>query len=269
MTKNFDIQRTAGTICSLADANIPYSKDILSLYEQSEGPALQIGRGLDDIVVARYLANHNNLEKYARLDLQVIELGAGFAPHGLHISRDVSTYIEIDHVENSELKRTICDTLNPNHNINFVGGDLLDISTWERVAENLDAAKPVYIFNEGVVSQYFTDEQKSKLVSYIKPLMQQPGSCFVTEDSFKHHPYLQNHPRIIEAMGDIAQKSQSQHYGVKNSTTLTNEKLLWSTRFDPDRSNIDHLVGLVPYPRLESELDFALEKLRLIQVKKI
>lgn len=261
--KNIKIQKTANTLYDLRDhTEVKYSKEISDFLIEKTG-----GKEMDRIStadfqalpVARYLTNHRVLELFAKKfgkDLQIIELGSGFTPHFLNLNYDIDKYIEVELDINSELKKEITSKLTNKNNIHFVSGDILSDETWNEINQIVDKNKPVLIFSEGVVAQYFNSEQKEQIGNFVKTVMKKEGSAFIIDDTLRNHPELLSETVIKEGMNQISNYSGSKTYK-KETSGLDDEFARWKNIFDED-------ILKIKYVLTKPSMDFVLEKFRLL-----
>jgi len=257
------IQKTANTLYDLRDhTDIKFCKEIADfLIEKSggeEGSRIST-ENFRALVVSRFMTNHQLLEvmakKYGR-DLQIIELGAGFTPHFLNLNSDIGKYIEIELEANSKLKQEITKRISTKDNIVFISGDILTEEVWNKVSELVDSTKPVLIFSEGVVAQYFNAEQKSRIALLAKQVLVTEGSCFVIDDTLRNHPELHSNPIIKEGMNRIAAQSGSGVYK-DEASTFAQELDNWCKIFNNTVYTIDYVLS-------KPNMDFALQVFKLI-----
>lgn len=260
--KNTKIQKTANTLYDLLDhTDIPFVKDISDFLDKDYS---EIGKdristpNFGALVVSRFLTNHSVLQmaaqKYGK-DLQVIELGAGFTPHYLNIGTEINKYIEVEFEENSKIKEEITKALTQNENIYFIGSDILSPATWDKIENLIDKSKPVFIFSEGTIAQYFNSEQKEFVASMMKKLMVCEGSMFALDDTLKNHPELSDNPIIKEGMTRIVSVSGNNIYN-KEVVTFKDEFEKWGRLLGTENYLVDYVFS-------KPEMDFAVESFRL------
>ena len=189
-------------------------------------------------------------------DLQIIELGSGFTPHFLNLRSEIGKYVEIELDINSKLKEEITKKLTNKDNIIFISGDILSADVWNKVRSVIDTTKPVLIFSEGVIAQYFTKEQKEKIASLTKDFLVSNGSAFIIDDTIRNHVELHSNPIIKEGMDRVTTQSGNSTYKGE-VTSLTLEIDNWSKLFNNKVSVIDYILS-------KPEMDFAISNLRLI-----
>lgn len=260
--RNAKIQKTANTLYDLLDhTDIPFVKDISDFLDKNYG---EIGKdristpNFGALVVSRFLTNHSVLQMAAQKngkDLQVIELGAGFTPHYLNIGTEINKYIEVEFEENSKIKEEVTKTLTQNTNIYFVGGDILSPVTWNKIENLIDKSKPVFIFSEGTIAQYFNSEQKEFVASMMKKLMTCEGSVFALDDTLRNHPELSDNPIIKEGMGRVVSISGNNIYN-KEVTTFKDEFEKWGRLLGTENYSVNYVLS-------KPEMDFATESLKL------
>lgn len=256
------IQKTANTMYDLRDhSDVKYCKEIADfLIEKSggnEGSRIST-ENFSAFVVSRFTTTHRFIELMAQRfgkKLQIVELGSGFTPHFLNLNYEIGKYIEIDLEVNSKLKKEITGKLKESDGIIFIAGDILTQDVWDKVRNNIDLNKPVVIFSEGVVAQYFTADQKEKVALLSRALLQTKGSCFVVDDTLRNHSELHNDPLIQEGMSRIATESGSRVYKSETST-FASEMDKWGKLFN----NAIYTIDYVPS---KPEMDFALRNYKL------
>ncbi|MBS3088444.1 class I SAM-dependent methyltransferase [Candidatus Pacearchaeota archaeon] len=266
MESSEQIQKTASTLINLSEhSNVRYAKAIAKkLLEEKDtkGPMLSI-KPFSAFPVSRFITNQRLLEYIIskNKDIQIIELGPGFTPHYLNLKK-VSKYIEIDFESNSRLKEKIIKSIKADcRNLFFVSGDILVKKTWLKVKKIINSKKPVLIFSEGVVSQYFDKEQKKLLSSLIKDLLKTEGSIFVLDDTLRNHPDLHSFQIIKEGMSAVIKKSGSQVYGSeKNNQTFGEEISFWKTQFS------EYNIQKINYVLSRRDMDFAIKEFKLILI---
>ena len=258
------IQKTASTLFDISGhSDVLYSKEIAGLMVKKLGiqwPPIS-AENFGAFPVSRFHTTQGFLdfmcEKFGS-KLQIIELGAGFTPHYLNLKSDVLKYIEVDHDANSSLKKDILSEIKPDaSNLVFIGGDVLEASTWTKIQENIDTNNPVIIFSEGVVAQYFSKEQKQQLTDFMKDLLLVEGSAFVIDDTLRNHPELQSNPIIVDGMKWIVQKSGSKVYNAEFQT-FEQEVQRWQELL-PSKQIIT-----IDYVKSKPEMDFAIDNFKLI-----
>lgn len=256
------IQKTANTVFDLRDhTNIKYCKEIADYIADKFGGSESERISTDNfmsLVVARFVTTHRLLEfMVSRFgnELQIIELGSGFTPHFLNLPSFIGKYVEVDFEDNLILKQEILNRLTDRNNVEFISGDITSREVWKKISAILNPRKPVLIFSEGVIAQYFTAEQKVNISKLIKPLLTVDGSCFIVDDTLRNHPELHLNSIIKEGMERIAIFSGSCVYNNQPSL-FTNEVDNWKKLFDND-------VYLIDYVRSKLEMDFVLEKFKL------
>ncbi len=257
------IQKTANTIYDLKDhTDVKYCSEITDFLIKKLGVNSDqriSTQNFSALVVSRYLTNHSVLESMASRygsDLQIIELGSGFTPHFLNLRSEVGKYIEIDLDINSKLKEEITKKLTSKDNIIFISGDILSVDVWNKVKDIIDTTKPVIIFSEGVVAQYFTKEQKEKIANLTKDFLVSNGSAFIIDDTIRNHIELHSNPIIKEGMDRVATQSGNNTYKGE-VTSLTHEIDNWSKLFNNKVSTIDYILS-------KPGMDFAINNLKLI-----
>jgi O-methyltransferase involved in polyketide biosynthesis len=260
------IQKTSSTILDLNDhADVKYSEEIINALKNRIGemwPKIWSKMSSDNFSafpVARFHTNQSILNFMAKEfgeRLQIVELGAGFTPHFLNLDCRIGKYIEVEFKENSDLKRDIIsETKGEIDNLKFISGDLAEEETWKRIEGELNLDNPVLIFSEGVVSQYFDDDLKSKISNFIKPLMSANGSIFMLDDTLRNHPEFQDNEIIKEGMNKISGVSGSSVY--KNDLrNFELENLFWKKLLNMDIVNVDYMLS-------KPEMDFVLENFKL------
>jgi len=225
-----DIEKTASTIEDLQRvSNVPYSREILSALEDEIGEVRSFCPDLSWLAASRHLTSRGLIEQLSP-EYQVIEMGAGFSPHGLNYSYRFGSWTEVDLPHNSKLKERVARRIAPKGKIEFVAGDIYSRDTWERVMSSLDLSRPSFIFCEGVVSQYGSEEQKDILVESIGPLIIHPDSRLYIDDTFKNHPEISQNPRIQEIMGTLRRSLKRTSYAGMESRTLEDERSRWKAR---------------------------------------
>lgn len=258
------IQKTASTLFDISGhSDVPYAKDIAGLMVKKLGiqwPPIS-DENFGAFPVSRFNTTQSLLDfmcdKFG-LKLQIIELGAGFTPHYLNLKSQILKYVEVDHDVNSLLKKEILNEIKSDaQNLVFVGGDILEASTWAKIKENIDTNNPVIIFSEGVVAQYFSKEQKQQLADFMKDLLLVEGSVFVIDDTLRNHPELQNNPIITDGMKRVVQKSGSEVYNVEFQT-FEQEVQRWRELL-PSKEIIT-----MEYVLSKPEMDFAINNFKLI-----
>lgn len=257
------IQKTASTLFDLQEhSDIVGGGEIGKLMVKKTGiewPRISVS-AFSAFPVARFHTNHSVLEFFAEkygAKLQIIELGAGFTPHFLTLKTEIGKYIEVDLETNSELKKQIMSEIPHKDNLVFIAGDILEESTWEKIKQEINADNPVVIFSEGVISQYFNDEQKTKIASLVKNILVADCSCIIFDDTLRNHPELHDHPLIKEGMSKIVLKSGSDIYK-NNFQTFDQEVKKLKGLF------VDKEVVLVDYILSKPEMDFAVSIFKLI-----
>lgn len=258
------IQKTASTLFDISGhSDVMYANEIAELMVKKLGiqwPPIS-AENFGAFPVSRFQTTQHFLDfmcdKFGP-KLQIIELGAGFTPHYLNLKGDILKYIEVDHDANSSLKKEIVHEIKPNAtNLVFIGGDILDAKTWVSIKENIDTNNPVIIFSEGVVAQYFSEEQKQQLTDFMKDLLFVEGSAFVIDDTLRNHPELKDNPIISEGMSWVVQKSASKVYNAEFQT-FEQEVQRWQ-KFLPSKEMVT-----IEYVNSKPEMDFALSNFKLI-----
>lgn len=261
--KVLKMQKTANTLYDLQDhTGVKFCKEIASALTEKSGGG-EVTRisteNFSALVVSRFLTNHRFLEfmasKYGK-DLQIVELGAGFTPHYLNLTSEIGKYVEIDFDDNSRIKEEVTRKYTDGDNIFFIAGDILSEDVWQKVKGIIDIKKPVIIFSEGVVAQYFNADQKKKISSFSKELLSAEGSCFVIDDTLRNHPELHSDPIIKEGMDRVAAESGSNVYK-RESSTFEIESDRWSKLFG-------NAVYKVSYVMSKPEMDFAINSFNLL-----
>jgi hypothetical protein len=257
------IQKTASTLFDLQEhSDVVGGSEIGRLMVQKTGiewPRISVS-AFSAFPVSRFHTNHSVLEFFAKKygsKLQIIELGAGFTPHFLNLKTEIGKYIEVDLETNSELKKQIMSEVIHKDNLVFIAGDILEESTWGKIKQEINTDNPVVIFSEGVISQYFDDEQKMKIASLVKNILVVDGSCIIFDDTLRNHPELHDHSLIKEGMSKIVLKSGSDIYK-SNFQTFDQEVEKWRSIF------ADKKIALVDYFFSKPEMDFAVGMFKLI-----
>lgn len=260
---NEKIQKTASTLFDLNEhSDIRFGDEIAKLMVQKTGiewPRISVN-DFSAFPVARFHSNQFLLEFFAQKygeRLQIIEIGSGFTPHFYNLEKEVGKYIEVDLEINSGLKKEIATEIESNKNHIFIAGDILEEKTWEDIKKNINLNDPVVIFSEGVISQYFNDEQKEKIANLVMPIIVAEGSCFILDDTLRNHPELHHHPIIMEGMSKIVAKSGSNIYN-NDFQTFPEEVEKWS-KFLPNTKIVP-----VEYVLSKPEMDFAIDQFKLI-----
>lgn len=260
------IQKTASTILDLVDhSDVKYADQIVVSLKTRLGemwpkiwPKIS-SEHFSAFPVSRYHTNQavlNLMAKELGPKLQIVELGAGFTSHFLNLEYKIDKYIEVEFKENSDLKKNIIHEIKGEiENLKFIAGDLLEEETWINIKKELNMENPVLIFSEGVVSQYFDVDSKTKISNFIKPFLQVEGSCFIFDDTLRNHPELQNHEIIKEGMNKISGVSGSSVY--KNDLhSFVNENMFWKDLLGMQIVNIDYVLS-------KPDMDFVLENFKL------
>ena len=258
------IELTANTVFDISQHSNDSHTNNIAVYLATNYPEfLELNISTDNfkaLVVARYFNSHRFLELIAQLtngQLQVVELGAGFTSHFLSIRDQVSKYIEVDYPLNSKIKSKATEQFYNGNKITFVGGDILESTTWEKINSVIDRDKPVVIFSEGVIAPYFNLQQKMVVANYIKPFLAISGSAFLIDDTLKNHPELQKHPVIAEGMARITKKSGNNNYQSNIPHTFENEFDFWQKQLGIN-------ARAIQYTRSKPEMDFAISELKSI-----
>jgi O-methyltransferase involved in polyketide biosynthesis len=233
------IEETAATICDLAHFNTPNAKAILTELEKKYDKICSIAGDLAFFVAARHLTTRKLLDTLSP-DTQIIEMGAGFSPHGINYSSKFAKYIEIDLPHNSAEKKEITKNLQTNpDSITYISGDLFALKTWSQVKATIDCAKPLFVFCEGVVSQYASEEQRETLARQLQSIFDHPKSKLYLDDTLKNHPELESHPIILNGRKTLANILKHTSYPEVAARSFETEIGRWKNRgFD---------VELVPY----------------------
>lgn len=260
--RNTDIQRTANTLFDLRDhSDFKYCNEIADfLKSRSITDEIRIStENFMALVVSRFATTQALLEQITEkygTELQIVELGSGFTPHCLNLSGKIRNYIEVDLPDNSELKKEISKNFVSTNNQIFVAGDILDGATWQKISANIEPDKPVLIFSEGVIAQYFSAEQKEKIASFAKSIMKASGSCFVIDDTLRNHQEFHSNPMITEGMNRISMFSGSMTYTNKKQS-FADEMDRWSKLFNNKLYTVSYLLS-------KPEMDFVLKQFKLI-----
>lgn len=264
MNEASKIQKTAGTLFDLADhADIPYVDQILDqLSKESESGLSRIStENFSALPVARFNTNHVVLECLVSLigpEVQVVELGSGFTPHYLNLKKMIFNYVEVELPENSALKERIIRSIKPNpENLLFVSGDILDDLTWKQIEKTLDLNKPIIIFSEGVISQYFNSEQKQIIAKHVESLLLNTRGCLIIDDTLKTHPEIHQNPIIAEGMAKVALVSGNSGYS-DEKLTFQGEVERWK-KLLPETE-----IVTVDYIKSKPEMDFVTSIFKLI-----
>jgi porphobilinogen synthase len=157
------------------------------------------------------------------------------------------------------LKERIIKNIRPDcKNLSFVSGDILEEKTWEKIKEQIDFDKPVLIFSEGVVSQYFNKEQKNLLSSLVQEFLKLEGSIFVLDDTLRNHPEAHDVQVIKEGMAAVVDKSKSDVYGdTSNYQTFGEELSFWQDLFE------DLKIYTINYVLSRPDMDFVIKDFKL------
>jgi hypothetical protein len=143
-----------------------------------------------------------------------------------------------------------------NSNLFFVSGDILSEKTWDEVNKHVDRNKPVLIFSEGVVAQYFNSGQKKNIANFARELLMTEGSCFVVDDTLRNHPELHSNVIIKEGIDRVVDQSGRADY--KNDlSTYSHELNNWHNLFNNTTYTIDYILS-------KPEMDFAIKSFKLI-----
>lgn len=233
------------------------------LIEESNGakwPELSI-KPFSAFVVSRFITNHTFIENIIEEteNIQIIELGPGFSPHYLNLNK-VYKYIEVDLESNSVLKKKIVNEIKPDcENLSFISGDILDKKTWQKIENEIDSDKPVLIFSEGVVSQYFNKEQKELLFSFIQNFLNIEGSIFSLDDTLRNHPEHHSNQIIKEGMKAVVEKSKSEIYNnSENYQSFSQELSFWQNLSNNSK------IYTIDYILSRPDMDFAIMDFKLI-----
>lgn len=124
-----EIQKTAIIpLIDLSECNINHSKKILDRLKYSKAfyPS-----GKSYLAESRYKGSEKIIKDNEFK--QIIELGSGFTPHAVNL-RYIKKYIEVDFLENSEIKQEIIDDLFPKRkNIVYISGDVFKKEAWQKI----------------------------------------------------------------------------------------------------------------------------------------
>lgn len=191
------IEKTAlVTLRDMVQAKIPYAKDILERISENAEPS-----GYAFLVESRYKTTEKILREGGFS--QVVEFGAGFAPHSLNTSCEL--YVEVDLAHNSALKRKIVVDV-VDKNIVFVSGDLLDERTWSKLSELIKNRRTAF-FCEGLI-QYFSSEQREFFFTKVHELLETIDGLFFFEDSLRFHPEILSLQNLSKEMALLSQENE-------------------------------------------------------------
>lgn len=257
------IQKTANTLYDLRDhTDVPFCKEISDFLMQKTNNFDQeriSTENFQTLPVSRFLTNHKVLEFFADKygdNLQVIELGSGFTPHFLNLKSDICKYVEVELEVNATLKEEITNKLTKKDNIFFVKGDILLKDTWLDINKTIDNSKPVLIFSEGVIAQYFSAEQKNTIGQYINEIINNKQTVFMVDDTLRNHPEFFDNKIIREGMNRISNQSGSKVYN-KEESSFEIEIDRWSKIFNYNIETVNYFLG-------KPEMDFVLKEFKLI-----
>ena len=217
------IQHTAyRTIAALAkNTSIPYCREIIQgIIEDNKAELVETNSSssLPYLVELRYKTSEQIIREGGYQ--QVIELGAGLTPHALNLKQTVTNYIEVDLEENSRLKRSLVQGLEPSLTVDYVAGDVFDSHTWSILRSLIKPGLPVAIFAEGFLI-YSSQEQRQFLGEQIRAILAEHEGLFFVEDALRFHPELQRIPKIKQFTIDLTNRSKNTNY----SEALTQEAL--------------------------------------------
>lgn len=256
------IQKTASTLFDLEEhSDFAYCKEISDELKKEIALDKISTDHFSAFIVSRFATNQYLLDfmvqKFGE-NLQIIELGSGFTPHYLNLKGKVLKYIEVDFEENSSLKKIIIQKIfGKTESLKFIGGDILDEETWSLIGNEIDLSKPVFIFSEGVISQYFNVEQKQKIANFVKPLLKIEGSCFVLDDTLRNHPEFFDNQIIKEGMLKITEKSGSDIYREASSNNIEDVNYFWKQVLNTSVFNFDYFLS-------KPEMDFVISNFKLV-----
>lgn len=215
------IEQTADSVFYLnghsSDKNIEGIVEYLTKNYKLEATNLDFA----GFTVSRHTTMFEILESlifYFKSKVQIIELGAGFTKHFLNLKQKPFGYIEVDLPANYEIKNKVIKdlfgdfTLPLNTYYKLISGDILDLKTWKDIKNTINLDIPVIIFSEGVVSHFFSKDQKLKLIEQIKPILNNPKSFFIFDDSLRYHPEIATNKYFENGIKKVMQKSKTNVY---------------------------------------------------------
>lgn len=256
------IQKTASTLFDLIEhSDVAYGEKIAELMIKETGiewPRISV-KDFSAFPVARFHTNQTILDFFTKQygdRLQIIELGAGFTSHFFNLSNKIGKYIEVELAVNSALKEKIISKLKKDDNHIFIAGDILEVKTWSKIKKEINFENPVIIFSEGVISQYFNDEQKAKMADLVKDFLIADGSCIIFDDTLRNHQELHDNNIIKEGMSKIVIKSGSSVFK-SEFQTFDQEITKWKQLLNKKIITVDYILS-------KPEMDFAIEKFKLI-----
>jgi len=166
-----------------------------------------------------------NIENYIEEQKfeQIIELACGLMPHDIQTLKKNPNlkYLCVDFPEIIRLKKDINQNIFPEiyDLVNYISGDLYDLSCWTTILAQIDPAKKTLIFCEGFV-MYPDQNQWSIFASYLKLLMQQlPDAVFVHEDTLKAHIELVSDPDFTKLYKTLTNISEVTDLNTAGFTT--------------------------------------------------
>lgn len=247
-------EKTASTIWDLASFNTPNSARMLAEIEKRNGKMSSIAPDLSFLVASRHLTTRRLLDSLSP-NYQIVEMGAGFSPHGVNYASKFDNYLEIDLPYNSFEKKEVVSNLNGiSDSVTYIPGDLFDTQTWRQVNERLDQTKPLFIFCEGVVSHYASEEQKDILGKILQGTLVHPESKLYLDDTLKNHPELDTNPIVISGRKALATSLKNTSYPGITVRNFESEMSNWKERgFD---------IGLVPYANVGATYSTVTDSLR-------
>ena len=83
---------------------------MLAELERKNGKLCSIAGGLAFLVASRHLTTRRLLDALSP-DYQIVEMGAGFSPHGLNYAAKFACYVEVDLPCNSADKKEVAGNL--------------------------------------------------------------------------------------------------------------------------------------------------------------
>lgn len=248
---NKEILKTAfGTVRELGEhTDVPNAKEIFEGLGLSKDEYIK--SGLPFFVELRYKCSESVLEDLIENQSvkQVVELASGFTPHGVNTTEkhpDVK-YLEVDY--GAEKKKSIVENIKPDSNIEYLGGNILSEDTFDRIENSLDNG-PVAIFSEGLM-MYMDEENRERLASSIKKILEKHGGAFFFEDNTTFNPEYKK--RLGSIISGLHKKLASKGKTNVHQKTWTQEEITQefeSLGFNIQRipeNNVELSIDKYPY----------------------
>ncbi len=165
--------------------SIPLASEMADLMEAEKKTSEMYGKVLMvPVMEARYKGGESCIVDFIKEnpEAQILELASGFSLHGTNLSLQYPSieYIETDLPDMVATKIDVLKKLSmARPNLRFASANALDLDALRKLVS--DSARPLAIYNEGLMS-YLSDDEKNRLATIVRELLKDRVGIWITPD---------------------------------------------------------------------------------------